>query len=116
VPYQRLLDDLLRSVDGQGALLLDGEGEVVMESGARDERLRLIGAYQGISLSVLRGMVRRYDSGQVECVLCRYATTVVILRPLKDGYYLVLSLPPDGRVAEGVHRSRLTQERMNTEL
>jgi hypothetical protein len=49
-------------------------------------------------------------------MLCRYSAGVVILRPLKDGYYLVLSMPVDGRVAEGIHRSELTQEKLNQEL
>ena len=39
-----------------------------------------------------------------------------ILRPLKDGYYLVLSMPLGGRVAEGLHRSELTQHRLDREL
>ena len=34
-------------------------------------------------------------------MLCRYAAGWSILRPLKDGYYLVLSLPVDGRVGGG---------------
>ena len=40
----------------------------------------------------------------------------MILRPLKDGYYLVLSLPDHGRVGLGVHESARAQERLNREL
>src|SRR6185295_1928958 len=56
MPYARILQDLLQSVPGaRAALLLDSEGEVVVQVGARDERHRLIAAYQGITLgSVLR--------------------------------------------------------------
>ena len=45
-----------------------------------------------------------------------YSGFNIILRPLRDGYYLMLSLPVDGRVAEGVHHSEQTQERLNREL
>jgi hypothetical protein len=49
-------------------------------------------------------------------MLCRYSGAVIILRPLKDGYYLVLSFPVDGRIAEGIHHSERIQEKLNREL
>ena len=56
-------------------------------------------------------------SAMVLISTCRNGTAgVVVLRPLKDGYYLVLSLPPDGRLAEGIHHSERAQERLNREL
>ena len=117
MPYQSLLDGLVRSLDGaQGALLLDGLGEVVVEAGDRGERYRLIGAYQGIGLSRARRTTERYDIGQIRYILGRYAWGHVILRPLKDDYYLVISLAPDANVAKGLHRSAQTQERMNAAL
>jgi predicted regulator of Ras-like GTPase activity (Roadblock/LC7/MglB family) len=114
--FQRLLDDLVRSVDASGALLLDSEGEVVVEGGARDERHRLIGAYKGLALEAIRNAVNRHGGGDIGYLLYRYTDGVVILRPLKDGYYLVLSLPTGGRVGEGVHHSGRAQETLNREL
>jgi hypothetical protein len=117
MPYQRILDDLIGSVDGYAALLLDGEGEVAIQAGSRDERHRLIGAYQGIGLATARRTLAKYGGGDpIRYMLCRYAAAIVILRPLKDGYFLVLSLPVDGRVAEGLHLTEKAQERLNREL
>ena len=117
MPYQSILDELLRSVGGHAALLLDGEGEVAIQAGTLDQRHRLIGAYQGIGLATARKTLAKYGGGgPIRYMLCRYAAGVVILRPLKDGYYLILSMPIDGRVAEGVHRSEVTQEKLNREL
>jgi hypothetical protein len=116
MPYQSLLDDLVRHTGADGALLLDSTGEVVVESGARDERHRLIGAYQGIGLAAVQRSSRRHSAGAIRYILCRYSGAAVILRPLKDGYYLVLSLPPGPGVAAGVHRSAQVQERFNAEL
>lgn len=116
MPYQRILDDLLQTVAGHAALLLDAEGEVAFQSGSRDERLRLIGAYQGIGLATARKTLDRHGSGPIRYMVCRYASAIILLRPLRDGYYLMLSLPVDGRVAEGVHHSERTQERLNREL
>jgi predicted regulator of Ras-like GTPase activity (Roadblock/LC7/MglB family) len=116
MPYQRLLDELIRSVRADAALLLDGEGEVAFQSGTRDERHRLIGAYQGIGLSTARKTLARHDGGPIRYMLCRYAAGQILLRPLKDGYYLIVSLPVDGPVAECIHHSERIQEKLNREL
>ena len=116
MPYQRVLDDLVSAVDASGALLLDAEGEVVVEGGARDDRHRLIGAYKGLALATVRKTVHRHGGGDIAYLLYRYTDGVVILRPLKDGYYLVLSLPVGGRVGEALHRSGRAQESFNREL
>lgn len=117
MPYQSLLDDLLSSVDGaQGAVLLDGEGEVVVEAGARDFRHRLIGAYQGIALATANRSLGSYANSGIRYVLCRYAWGVVLLRPLREGYYLLLSLRPDAPIWSGLHRSEVTQGLMDEHL
>lgn len=117
MPYQSLLDSLVRSVDGaQAALLMDAEGELVMEAGTRDFRYRLIGAYQGIGLAMARRTGQKYGVGAIHYILCCYAWAHVLLRPLKDGYYLVVCLARDANLAQGVHRSAEIQDRMNAEL
>ena len=117
MPYQRLLDRLVRSVAGaQGALLLDATGEVVVEAGDGHERHRLIGAYQGIALSKARALAHRHSAGEISHVVCRYSDGSVILQPLKDGYYLILSLGPEANVGQGLHRSADMRQRMNSEL
>lgn len=117
MPYQRLLDHLVQCVAGaEGGLLLDATGEVVVEAGNRHERHRLIGAYQGIALARARAVADRHSTGQIRHLVCRYSDGSVILRPLKDGYYLVLSLGPGANVGQGLHRSEAMQHRMNAEL
>ena len=107
----------MRSVPGaEGALLLDCEGEVVVQAGAGAYRHRLIGAYQGLSLSIARRIGARHGGGAVESLVCRYSQAAVILRPLKDGYYFVLALAPDGAIAEGVRRSENTRRLIDEEL
>ena len=104
--YVPVLQSLLASVDGaQAALLLDSEGEVVVEAGDKQWRHRLIGAYEGIALATLKQIVARHALGDLDYVVRRHAGGSVILRPLKDGYYLMLSLGLRARVAEAIHRS-----------
>ena len=117
MPYQRILDELVRSVRGaQGALLLDSEGEVVVQAGARDYRHKLIGAYQGIALSVANRIGRRHGAGAVQAVTCRYTAAVVVMRPLKDGYYFVLSVAPDALIAEAERLSDSARGAMDEAL
>ena len=117
MPYQKLLDAFVRSQPGaQGALLLDSEGELVVEAGARDYRHRLIGAYQGIALATAQKTATRYAAGQVRCIHCRYSWGHVVLRPLKDGYYFVFSLAPSARIADAIEVSGEVQDELNVHL
>jgi predicted regulator of Ras-like GTPase activity (Roadblock/LC7/MglB family) len=117
LPYLKLLEGFLERAPGaHAALLLDAQGEVVVEAGARDDRHRLIGAYHGIALGFAQRSTRRYAAGSIHYIVCRYAWGTVILRPLKDGYYLVVSLSPEASLSCCLHRSAETQERLDAEL
>jgi predicted regulator of Ras-like GTPase activity (Roadblock/LC7/MglB family) len=100
----------------RAALMLDSTGEVVLEAGARDERHRLVGAYQGIALSQLERSSSRHEGGAVQELWSRYAQGYVLMRPLKDGYYLVLVLGKEGSIALGRHFLRPAQAKMTQEL
>ena len=87
-----------------------------MESGMRDDRLRLVGAYQGIALGEAQRAAARHDLGPVRELVSRYEQGYVILQPLKDGYYVVLVLESGASVALSRHLLGPTQARMNREL
>lgn len=86
---------------------------MVAEAGARGDRHRLIGIYQGILLSAARRALRPAAAGEIDYVLSRYEEGTVILRPLRDEYYVVLSLRPGSDVPSGLRRSAAAQARMN---
>ena len=96
--------------------MLDSEGEVVIQVGQGAYRHRLIGAYQGISLSIARRIGARHGTGAVESVVCRYAKAALILRPLKDGYYFVLAMAPGGLLADGLRRAESARRLIDQEL
>jgi predicted regulator of Ras-like GTPase activity (Roadblock/LC7/MglB family) len=87
-----------------------------MEAGTRDDRFRLVGAYQGISLGEAQRAAARHDVGPVRELVSRYEQGYVILQPLKDGYYVVLLLEAGASVALGRHVLGPTQARMKREL
>lgn len=100
----------------RAALMLDASGEVVVESGSGDERHRLVGAYQGLALGEAERAFGRHGGGSVRELCCRYAKGCVLLRPLKDGYYLMLILAPEASIALSRHFLRPAQARMIQEL
>ncbi len=117
MPYQALLEGLLRSVPGaETALLLDSEGEVAFEAGERGLRPRLIGAYQGIALQAARRTGGRYLTGEVRGMHCRYDGGQVVLVALKDGYYVILALRADASGALGLRRAHEYGRRLDAEL
>jgi predicted regulator of Ras-like GTPase activity (Roadblock/LC7/MglB family) len=117
VPYAAILEGLIRSIDRvEGALMLDGTGELVVAAGSAEVRHRLIGAYQGIVLSQVQRMALRHALGGVRYMLWRHGGGTVIVRPLKDGYYLVVSVGSGGDVPRGLHRSADVQARLNEAL
>lgn len=99
----------------EGALLLDSEGEVVVQAGG-GFRHRLIGAYQGISLAIARRIGTRHGTGAVESLTCRYSGAALVLRPLKDGYYFVLAMAPGGALTDAERRSDRARRRIDQEL
>ena len=116
MPYQMLLDQLVERVVGaHAAVLLDEQGERVVESGARDYKHRLIGAYQGIALLAAQRALGE-TAGVIDYILCRYDWGTVVLRPMRDGYYLILSLSPEVILGPGLHRSVEAQLRIDENL
>ena len=71
----------------------------MVQAGGGGYRHRLIGAYQGITLSIARRIGARHAIGAVQSLTCRYAQVALVLRALKDGYYFVLALPPGAGVS-----------------
>jgi predicted regulator of Ras-like GTPase activity (Roadblock/LC7/MglB family) len=115
--YQQILEEMLRAINGgQAAILLDANGEVVEGAGKADERFHLIAAYQGIALSTAQRTAERYDAGPIEYLLCRYENSTIVLRPLKEGFSLVLSLAPDASTAQGLRHSEKAKERLDAEM
>jgi len=58
----------------------------------------------------------RFAAGHIGYMVCRYARGSVLLRPLKDGYYLVLSLSPEAVLAQALRHSAATREELDREL
>ncbi len=95
---------------------MDATGELVLAAGARDDRHALLAAYQGIALAHVRRVSERLGWGDLRYVVSRHRAGHVVLRPLRDGYYLVFTLGSEADLGRGVYVSSLIQERMDQAL
>jgi predicted regulator of Ras-like GTPase activity (Roadblock/LC7/MglB family) len=117
LPYRRILETLLARVAGaRTALLLDAQGEVVVGAGQLDERQRLIGAYQGITLGMVVRASQRVGAGEVKALVSRHVGGAVVLATLKDGYYLVVSLGPEALPALAVRHCEEARRLLDQEI
>ena len=85
MPYLKILEAVLAALPGsQAAILLDSQGELVVEAGDKDPRHRLIGAYLGIALLKLQRITAEHPVGGVRTLLSRYSQGQVAVCPLKE--------------------------------
>jgi predicted regulator of Ras-like GTPase activity (Roadblock/LC7/MglB family) len=117
LPYRRILEALLAKIAGaRTALLLDAQGEVVVGAGDLDERQRLIGAYQGITLGMVARASQRVGGGEVRALISRHEGGAVVLATLKDGYYLVVSLGPEALPAVALRHCEDARQKLDLEI
>jgi predicted regulator of Ras-like GTPase activity (Roadblock/LC7/MglB family) len=104
---------LVNKVDGAfAAILTDNEGEQVVAFNlpgrvgifptVLNDRVRLIGAYQTISMDSCRTTSGNLGHGAVRQIICRYETSTAISRPVTDDYTLTLLIKSDGNVGQGM--------------
>ncbi len=112
-PYSSVLRRLIDRVDGGlAAGFADYEGETVqIEGSLEDYAHRLHLAVQGIMLHSLQS-IRQAPADAPRLITSCYQKLRVIVRPLKGGYYLVLTLKRDSNL----YQARLMLESAAEEL
>lgn len=107
--FRLILNELLVTTRGAlAALFLDYEGEtveLVCDRQLSDHDLRVLGAYQGIFLTRLRGMCQKLRAGDPRRFKLEFPDLGVLSYDVKDGYYLVLLV--DHTCNEGLAWRRL---------
>ena len=94
MPFQKILTDVIESVDGAvAALFVDHTGEAVQIVGdlpAWD--MKVIGAYQGIFLSQLAAVCAGLEQGAPRRLKVEWERSTILNWAIDDEYYLVLVL------------------------
>ncbi|HYM59335.1 MAG TPA: hypothetical protein VEZ11_00430 [Thermoanaerobaculia bacterium] len=94
MPFLSILRNLLATTQGSiAAMFLDYEGETVellTDHDLEKDDLRIVGAYQGIFLTRLRGLCNDISVGRPMRFKLEFEKTKVLICDLEDGYYVVL--------------------------
>jgi len=114
-------DILKGAVDGvpgaTGAIFADWEGESVEHyfNGADDD-IKLVGAYQGILLNLVKSAAENVGLGEVNEVMLVTEGAKVMARSLKDGYFLVMLLETGTNSGLAKRALRATAELIDEEI
>jgi predicted regulator of Ras-like GTPase activity (Roadblock/LC7/MglB family) len=108
MPFKDILKDLVDNVPyAIGAILVDWEGEAVMEHCHCDPYdMRFIAAHKGIILSRLKEMQSTEQLGMVEDVLVTSSTGHLIIGCINDEYSLVMNIERRCPAALALYRFR----------
>ena len=93
--FEKILNGVLEHSGVEAVIFLDSEGEAIFCFGdVEPDRLKAMGAYQGIVLS----SAARLDSGHSETVITLCESGSILTRKLKDGYFVCVILKADANV------------------
>lgn len=117
MPLKTILNDILTQIPGAlGTILIDWEGEAVEQVSRMDDfHLKVLGAHCGIILENLRRAAQRLGGDEVEELVVRARTLSILVVPVTQDYFLVLTLREDvpaarARAVVRAHGARLLAE------
>lgn len=117
MPYKDILKRLLERTEGAtGAGFVASDGETVQLEGQLDDfahRLHL--AYQGILLQALSN-IHGNPKANLQVVLSIHQNYTIAVKPLADGYFLVLTLQRGKNLYQAVRYLEQAAEELNREL
>ncbi|AJF07173.1 roadblock/LC7 domain-containing protein [Geoalkalibacter subterraneus] len=103
------LNALLRNLLGElpdalGVVLADWEGEAVAHAARMDDfELKVFGAHHGIILDSLRQAAARLGEPGVEEVAIHADNRLILVMPVTEEYFIVLTLESEGLLARARH-------------
>lgn len=116
--FENLLAGMVKSVEGaMGAIFLDSECEYVQYYGTIDSfRHKLLGAYQGILLGLIRKSVEKLRLSGLDKIVTEYENANFVTKSLKSGYFLVLVMEPDANLGKGINEMERVAVHFNDEI
>ena len=92
---EQILGDLITSVRGaSAAIFVDGDGEAVVQAGAAEKDIKLLGAWKEIHLDSIKEITGRLGLGSVKAVLFSLDEGNELIVPVKPDYCLILFMSP----------------------
>jgi len=118
MPFTSILKELAARSGATGAVMLDWEGEIVASyAGIEGLELDLIGAHHGIILDIIKDAVNKDEgSGGVKTVFITTNANRLAITSLKEGYYIVLTIPKTRLGSRAVYESKKAVARIEEEM
>jgi predicted regulator of Ras-like GTPase activity (Roadblock/LC7/MglB family) len=118
MPFKNLLQEMLEHLPGAvGAIIADWEGEAVDQVARMDDfELKVLGAHKGIILTQLRQALQRLDGGALEEVLIHFEQAKVLITPLTEDYFLVLTVGPEVMIGKATFFMRRCAAQLRLEI
>jgi predicted regulator of Ras-like GTPase activity (Roadblock/LC7/MglB family) len=111
--FDKILAGIMASPGVEGVVLLDSEGETIFSLGyLEQERLRLVGAYQGIVLAA----AVRFDLSKERTVITLGEKRSILTYHLKDGYFICIIFSKEINVAYAQFRFQEAYTLLKQEL
>jgi predicted regulator of Ras-like GTPase activity (Roadblock/LC7/MglB family) len=108
--FETVLARFLEGPGAIGAAFLDPQGQTIAQAGAADA-MEVLGAYQSVWLSEMARASRRAGIGELAELCLEFRDRRVVSAGVKDGYFVLVLLEPDGLVAPV--RARLEEARQS---
>lgn len=118
MPFKKLLTRLLEDIPGAvGAIIIDWEGEAVDQVTRVDEYdIKILGAHSGIILGMIREVLTRIDSGELDEVVIRTEQNKIMMNPLTEDYLLILQLDESAITARAAYKMKLCVEELRKDF
>lgn len=118
MPFKSILNQLLRDVPGAlGVIIVDWEGEAVDQAAKIGEYdLKILGAHNGVILTLLRDTLERLDSDYPEEVVIRTRNGSTLIQPLTEDYLLILQVQKGTLVSKAQMKLRACAEQLYDDI
>lgn len=118
MPFRTILNQLLADVPGAlGVVIVDWEGEAVDQATRIGEYdIKILGAHNGIILTLLRDALARLNSDYPEEVVIRTRQGATLIQPLTEDYLLILQLDKGALVARAARKLRACAEQLYDDI
>jgi len=107
MPFRKILKNLVESMPGAiGAVFADYEGETVDFYSSNDEpyQLKVIGAHNCAILNLINKAQKKVRGGDVSTVTLKMDNFSIIITPVKQGYYLLVTLKNSSMMEKACYR------------
>lgn len=119
MPFKKIMENLVESTPGAtGSIFLDWEGEAVDQyAGENDDyHMKVLGAHKGVILKLIEDTQKLTKGSAVECVSIKMKNYSVIMAPVSNGYFVVLTLKPSSSISKARYDVRLATMALKSEM